>query len=236
MVVGGGPRMRRPVIAAQRGHHATLYSEGERRLGGQALLARCCRPGGRAASSQSAARAGVGRGANPHGRTLDRRRVMAEAPTWSFRHGRNTLFGRHFRRRALQIVGGCLRCCRSGDDRQSVVVIEWRADWIGIGIADTWRHWEGRCGLPSAGLLPERPWPLYVRDHSAACLHKPASRCSRTCACMQRFGQRLPAGTSAATRQWSSTRSTPWCFAGSHAVDSCRISLRGSGVENSRHR
>src|SRR4029077_3195932 len=39
MIVGGGPAgMKAAVIAAERGHHATLY-EAERRLGGQALLA-----------------------------------------------------------------------------------------------------------------------------------------------------------------------------------------------------
>ncbi len=68
MVVGGGPAgMKAAAIAAERGHHVTLY-EAERRLGGQALLAQMLP--GRAEFgglvTNLRARIGVGRRAGSH--------------------------------------------------------------------------------------------------------------------------------------------------------------------------
>jgi hypothetical protein len=55
---------------------------------------------------------------------------------------------------------------------QSVVVIDWRADWIGIGIAEQLAQ-EGRSvRLAVNGIAAGEILPFYVRDHSVAGLHK----------------------------------------------------------------
>jgi len=66
----------------------------------------------------------------------------------------------------------------------SVVVIDWRADWIGIGIAEHLAQGGRTVRLAVNGIAAGETLPLYVRDQAAASLHK-----------------------------WSSTRSTRWSYA-----------------------
>jgi hypothetical protein len=53
-----------------------------------------------------------------------------------------------------------------------VVVIDWRADWIGIGIAEHLAQHGRTVRLAVTGIAAGESLPLYVRDHSAAGLHK----------------------------------------------------------------
>jgi hypothetical protein len=52
------------------------------------------------------------------------------------------------------------------------VVIDWRADWIGIGIAEHLAQQGRSVRLAVSGTAAGETLPLYVRDHAAANLHK----------------------------------------------------------------
>jgi hypothetical protein len=52
------------------------------------------------------------------------------------------------------------------------VVIDWRADWIGIGIAEHLAQQGRTVRLAVSGIAAGETLPLYVRDTSAAGLHK----------------------------------------------------------------
>jgi hypothetical protein len=55
---------------------------------------------------------------------------------------------------------------------QSVVVIDWRADWIGIGIAEHLAQQGRSVRLAVYGIAAGETLPLYVRDDAVASLHK----------------------------------------------------------------
>jgi len=55
---------------------------------------------------------------------------------------------------------------------QSVVVIDWRADWIGIGIAEQLAQSGRSVRLAVSGTCAGDTLPLYVRDDAAGSLHK----------------------------------------------------------------
>jgi pyruvate/2-oxoglutarate dehydrogenase complex dihydrolipoamide dehydrogenase (E3) component len=55
---------------------------------------------------------------------------------------------------------------------QSVVVIDWRADWIGIGIAEHLAQQGRTVRLAVGGISAGETLPLYVRDQAVASLHK----------------------------------------------------------------
>ena len=54
----------------------------------------------------------------------------------------------------------------------SVVVADWRCDWVGMGIAEKLARDGCRVRLAVAGLVPGQVIPQYVRDHLAGTLHK----------------------------------------------------------------
>jgi len=175
MVVGGGPAgMKAAVIAAQRGHHATLF-EAERRLGGQALLAQMlpgrAEFGGLITNLQRELELA---GVQIHkGARVDRAAVMAEAPDVVLIATGAIPFRPAFPQEgALQIVDAWQVLRGQGTIGQSVVVIDWRADWIGIGIAEHLAQLGRSVRLAVSGIAAGETLPLYVRDHSAASLHK----------------------------------------------------------------
>ena len=54
----------------------------------------------------------------------------------------------------------------------SVVVIDWRSDWIGIGIAEYLAQQGRSVRLAVYGIAAGETLPFYVRDDAAATLHK----------------------------------------------------------------
>jgi 2,4-dienoyl-CoA reductase-like NADH-dependent reductase (Old Yellow Enzyme family) len=175
LVIGGGPAgMKVAMTAAQRGHAVTLF-EAERRLGGQALLAQ--RLPGRAEFGgivTNLARELELAGVEVRlGRRADRAAIDAEAPEVlviatgakpyrpEFPHeGGLTILD------AWQVLEG------ASNIGHSVVVIDWRADWIGIGIAEHLAQTGRSVRLAVSGIAAGESLPLYVRDEAAASLHK----------------------------------------------------------------
>jgi 2,4-dienoyl-CoA reductase-like NADH-dependent reductase (Old Yellow Enzyme family)/thioredoxin reductase len=175
MVVGGGPAgMKAAVIAAQRGHQVTLF-EAERRLGGQSLLAQLlpgrAEFGGLVTNLQRELElAGV-----PIHRQVrvDRARIIAEKPdAVIIATGALPYRPKFPQEGALQIVDAWQVLRGEQTLGQSVVVIDWRADWIGIGIAEQLARSGRSVRLTVSGIAAGETLPLYVRDDSAATLHK----------------------------------------------------------------
>jgi 2,4-dienoyl-CoA reductase-like NADH-dependent reductase (Old Yellow Enzyme family) len=176
MVIGGGPAgMKAAAIAAERGHHATLF-EAERRLGGQALLAQMlpgrAEFGGIITNFQRELELA---GVQVHKNTrVDRARIIAEAPdVVLIATGAKPYRPEFPQEGALQIVDAWQVLRGEGAAiGQSVVVIDWRADWIGIGIAEHLAQQGRSVRLAVSGIAAGEILPFYVRDHSAAGLHK----------------------------------------------------------------
>jgi 2,4-dienoyl-CoA reductase-like NADH-dependent reductase (Old Yellow Enzyme family)/thioredoxin reductase len=175
MVVGGGPAgMKAAVIAAERGHHTTLF-EAERRLGGQALLAQMlpgrAEFGGIITNLErelELAGVQIRRSAR-----VDRAAVLAAAPDVVLIATGAKPYRPDFPQEgALQIVDAWQVLRGQATIGQSVVVIDWRADWIGIGIAEHLAQQGRSVRLAVSGIAAGETLPLYVRDHSAAGLHK----------------------------------------------------------------
>ena len=173
-VVGGGPAgMKAAVIAAQRGHAVTLY-EAEPRLGGQALLAQQL-PGrtefGGLVTNlvQELARTGV----EIRTRTrVDRRLIEAAAPDVVIVATGAIPYRPDFAHdESLQVLDAWEILRASTPVGHSVVVIDWRADWIGIGIAERLARAGHRVRLAVSGVAAGESLPLYVRDQAAAALH-----------------------------------------------------------------
>jgi 2,4-dienoyl-CoA reductase-like NADH-dependent reductase (Old Yellow Enzyme family)/thioredoxin reductase len=175
MVVGGGPAgMKAAVIAAERGHHTTLF-EAERRLGGQALLAQMlpgrAEFGGLITNLEhELALAGV---QIRRSARVDRAAVLAAAPDVVLVATGAKPYRPDFPQEgALQIVDAWQVLRGQATIGQSVVVIDWRADWIGIGIAEHLAQQGRSVRLAVSGIAAGETLPFYVRDHSAAGLHK----------------------------------------------------------------
>jgi 2,4-dienoyl-CoA reductase-like NADH-dependent reductase (Old Yellow Enzyme family) len=174
-VVGGGPAgMKAAVIAAERGHHATLF-EAERRLGGQALLAQMlpgrAEFGGLVTNLERELHLA---GVPVHkGTRVDRAMIAAAAPdVVLIATGAKPYRPQFPQEGALQIVDSWQVLRGEGTIGQSVVVIDWRADWIGIGIAEHLAMGGRSVRLAVSGIAAGETLPFYVRDHSVAGLHK----------------------------------------------------------------
>jgi pyruvate/2-oxoglutarate dehydrogenase complex dihydrolipoamide dehydrogenase (E3) component len=162
------------VIAAQRGHQVALF-EAERRLGGQSLLAQLlpgrAEFGGLVTNLQRELELA---GVQIHRHTrVDRARILAEAPDVVLIATGATPYRPEFPQEgALQIVDAWQVLRGEHSIGQSVVVIDWRADWIGIGIAEHLAQSGRSVRLAVSGIAAGETLPLYVRDDSAATLHK----------------------------------------------------------------
>jgi 2,4-dienoyl-CoA reductase-like NADH-dependent reductase (Old Yellow Enzyme family)/thioredoxin reductase len=175
MVIGGGPGgMKAAAIAAERGHHTALY-EAERRLGGQALLAQMLP--GRAEFGgiiTNLEREMQVAGVKVHRNTrVDRAMIVEAAPDVVLVATGAKPYRPHFPQEgALQVVNAWQVLLGKETAGQSVVVIDWRADWIGIGIAEHLAQQGRSVRLAVNGIAAGETLPLYVRDQSAAQLHK----------------------------------------------------------------
>jgi 2,4-dienoyl-CoA reductase-like NADH-dependent reductase (Old Yellow Enzyme family) len=175
MIIGGGPAgMKAAAVAAQRGHHATLY-ETQRRLGGQALLAQMlpgrAEFGGLVTNLQRELElAGVQIRKNTR---VDQAMISAAAPdVVIIATGAKPYWPPFPREGALQIVDAWQVLHGEVNVGQSVVVTDWRADWIGIGIAEHLAQQGRSVRLAVSGIAAGETLPFYVRDQAAATLHK----------------------------------------------------------------
>jgi 2,4-dienoyl-CoA reductase-like NADH-dependent reductase (Old Yellow Enzyme family)/thioredoxin reductase len=175
MIIGGGPAgMKAAAIAAERGHQAALF-EAERRLGGQALLAQMlpgrAEFGGLITNLQremELAAVQIHKGVR-----VDRAKIVAEAPDVVLIATGATPYRPDFAQEgALQVLDAWQVLRGQGTVGQSVVVIDWRADWIGIGIAEHLAQQGRSVRLAVTGIAAGEALPWYVRDMSAAGLHK----------------------------------------------------------------
>jgi 2,4-dienoyl-CoA reductase-like NADH-dependent reductase (Old Yellow Enzyme family) len=175
MVVGGGPAgMKAALTAAERGHRVTLH-ESAPRLGGQALLAQLLPGrsefGGIVTNLQrELARAGV---AVRTGSRVDVAMVRAQAPDAVVVATGAVPYRPPFANEgALQILDAWQILTESASPGDRVVVVDWRADWIGIGIAERLAASGRSVRLAVSGIAAGESLPFYVRDAAIAGLHR----------------------------------------------------------------
>jgi NADPH-dependent 2,4-dienoyl-CoA reductase/sulfur reductase-like enzyme len=175
LVAGGGPAgMKAAAVAAERGH-SVLLCEASSRLGGQALLAQLLPDraefGGIITNlSREMELAGVEVRLNmPVNRALvESERADAviiatgATPRWPEFEGRDSIHTVD----AWQVLQG------KANVGASVVIADWRADWIGIGLAEKLARDGCRVRLCINGLMAGELIPWYVRDHKAGELQK----------------------------------------------------------------
>lgn len=175
IVVGGGPAgMKAAAVAARRGHEVTLY-EAEDELGGQARLTRAL-PGREGFAgiignlSREMALAGV---TVRLGARVDRGLIEREAPDAVV-----LATGARPRRPALPFSGR-VRVIDAwqvlqGDEAvgNSVVIADWRADWIGIGLAEKLTAPGRTVRLCINGYMPGQTIQQYARNAAIGRLHR----------------------------------------------------------------
>ena len=175
LVVGGGPAgMKAAAVAAQRGHQVTLY-EAASQLGGQVLLAqllpRRSEFGGASTNLQREMQlAGVEVLRNTR---VDRALVEREQPDLVIiASGARPYWPEFERGGELQVVDAWQVLRDEVQLGRSVVVADWRCDWIGPGIAERLVRAGHQVQLAVNGTHCGESLPLYVRDQMAGELHK----------------------------------------------------------------
>ncbi|WP_028630621.1 oxidoreductase [Metapseudomonas resinovorans] len=175
MVVGGGPAgMKAAAVAAQRGHEVTLYEAGSQ-LGGQVLLAqllpRRAEFGGAATNLQREMElAGVQVQRNVR---VDRSLVERERPDLVIlATGARPYWPAFERGGELQVVDAWQVLRDEVQLGRSVLVTDWRGDWIAPGIAERLARNGHQVHLAVNGPHCGESLPLYVRDQMAGELHK----------------------------------------------------------------
>ncbi|RXU59826.1 oxidoreductase [Pseudomonas protegens] len=175
MVVGGGPAgMKAAAVAAQRGHHVTLY-EASAQLGGQIqlaqLLPRRSEFGGASTNLQREMQlAGVEVVRNTR---VDRALIERENPDHVIIATGAQPYWPNFERGGdLQVVDAWQVLRDEVQLGRSVVVADWRCDWIGPGIAERLVRAGHQVQLAVNGTHCGESLPLYVRDQMAGELHK----------------------------------------------------------------
>ena len=175
MVVGGGPAgMKAAAVAAQRGHAVTLY-EASGQLGGQVLLAqllpRRSEFGGASTNLQREMElAGVRVVRNTR---VDRALVEQETPDHVIiATGAEPYWPAFEQGGELQVVDAWQVLRGEVELGRSVVVVDWRCDWIGPGIAERLVRAGHAVQLAVNGTHCGENLPLYVRDQLAGELHR----------------------------------------------------------------
>ncbi|ROQ53702.1 FAD-dependent oxidoreductase [Pseudomonas putida] len=175
MVVGGGPAgMKAAAVAAARGHQVTLY-EAAAQLGGQVLLAqllpRRSEFGGASTNLQREMQlAGVEVVRNTR---VDRALVAREQPDAVIVATGAAPYWPAFERGGeLQVVDAWQVLREQVQVGRSVMVMDWRCDWIGPGIAERLTRAGHQVQLAVNGTHCGESLPLYVRDQMAGELHK----------------------------------------------------------------
>lgn len=175
LVVGGGPAgMKAAAVAAQRGHCVTLY-EASAQLGGQIqlaqLLPRRSEFGGASTNLQREMQlAGVEVVRNTR---VDRALIERENPDHVIIATGAQPYWPNFERGGdLQVVDAWQVLRDEVQLGRSVVVADWRCDWIGPGIAERLVRAGHQVQLAVNGTHCGESLPLYVRDQMAGELHK----------------------------------------------------------------
>ncbi|BCQ61701.1 oxidoreductase [Pseudomonas sp. Boi14] len=175
LVVGGGPAgMKAATVAAQRGHRVTLY-EASAQLGGQIqlaqLLPRRSEFGGASTNLQREMQlAGVEVVRNTR---VDRALIERENPDHVIIATGAQPYWPNFERGGdLQVVDAWQVLRDEVQLGRSVVVADWRCDWIGPGIAERLVRAGHQVQLAVNGTHCGESLPLYVRDQMAGELHK----------------------------------------------------------------
>ncbi|ETK16499.1 FAD-dependent oxidoreductase [Pseudomonas sp. FH1] len=175
MVVGGGPAgMKAAAVAAQRGHDVTLY-EASGQLGGQVLLAqllpRRSEFGGASTNLQREMEL-VDVRVVRHTR-VDRALVEQEQPDHVIiATGAEPYWPAFERGGELQVVDAWQVLREQVTLGRSVVVVDWRCDWIGPGVAERLVRAGHQVQLAVNGTHCGENLPLYVRDQMAGELHR----------------------------------------------------------------
>lgn len=175
MIAGGGPAgMKAAAVAAARGHDVTLY-EASAQLGGQVLLAqllpRRAEFGGASTNLQREMHlAGVKVVRNTR---VDRALVEREQPDLVIvATGAEPYWPAFERGGDLQVVDAWQILRGEAKPGRSVLVVDWRCDWIGPGIAERLVREGHQVQLAVNGTHCGESLPLYVRDQMAGELHK----------------------------------------------------------------
>lgn len=175
LVVGGGPAgMKAAAVAAQRGHAVTLC-EATGQLGGQVnlaqLLPRRAEFGGASTNLQRELQlAGVEVRRNTR---VDRALVERERPDVVIVATGALPYWPPFEQAGeLQVVDAWQVLRGEVKLGRSVLVTDWRADWIAPGIAERLVREGHRVHLAVNGTHAGESLPLYVRDHLAGELHR----------------------------------------------------------------
>ena len=174
MVIGGGPGgMKSAAVAAGRGHDVTLF-EREAQLGGQVRLAQALphraefggiitnlaremELAGAKARKGIAVDAGVIAEFEPDAIVV----ATGAEPRWPAFEGRDD----------AHVVDAWQVLRNEANVGKSVVVADWRADWIGIGIAEHLAQRGHQVKLAVNGYMPGQTIQMYVRDSGIGRLH-----------------------------------------------------------------
>jgi len=175
LVAGGGPGgMKAAAVAAERGHAVTLYEAGPR-LGGQALLAQLLP--GRAEFGgivtnlgHELTLAGVEVVRNT---AVDRAKVEQEAPdAVVVATGARPRWPEFEGRDEAHVVDAWQVLRDEANVGNSVVIADWRCDWVGLGLAEKLARAGCRVRLCSNGYMAGQTIQQYVRDSWLGTLHK----------------------------------------------------------------
>ena len=175
LVVGGGPGgMKAASVAARRGHRVTLC-EASPRLGGQALLAQMlpgrAEFGGIVTNlSHEVAQAGVEVKLKT---PVDRALVDAMAPDAVIvATGARPRWPRNIEVDEAHVVDAWQVLRKEINPGASVVVADWRCDWVGLGVAELLAESGCRVRLAVNGLHAGELIQTYVRDMMVARCHR----------------------------------------------------------------
>ena len=175
IVIGGGPAgMKAAVVAAERGHHVTLY-EAKSQLGGQVLLAQKLPGreefGGLVTNFTNELKHADVQVINNSVMTADRLRAL-EPDVVIIATGATPYVPQFEGREESHIVTAWQVLNEEVKVGSSVVIADWRADWIGVGLAERLAVLGSAVTLCTNAAMAGETLQLYTRNHYVGRLHK----------------------------------------------------------------